>query len=161
MTTTRFRKRSKSERRGAVTVEFAVVAPVFLVLLLGLSEASHLIETQSMMESAAREGARLAAMDRQDLEYSKNQSTNQKISSDVLNILSSCGLPKNKIKVSITEVDDSSQQFDLDDPANDLRLFQLQVELPYSDINKFEVPGAEKYTLGARVVFRNSRAAKN
>lgn len=48
-------------REGVAAVELALVAPVLVVLLLGLWEVGRMIELQQILSNAAREGARLAA----------------------------------------------------------------------------------------------------
>ncbi len=49
------------ERRGVAAVEFAFVAPLLFVMLLGLWEVGRLIHLQQTLSNAAREGARVAA----------------------------------------------------------------------------------------------------
>lgn len=48
--------------RGQSTVEFALVLPVALVLLLGLVQIGVALTTQIQLENAARQGARAAAL---------------------------------------------------------------------------------------------------
>lgn len=48
--------------RGAAAVEFALVAPVLLLLLLGIIELSKVYNAQSTLSAAAREGARVMAL---------------------------------------------------------------------------------------------------
>lgn len=45
-------------RRGATVVEFAVVAPVFFILVFGLIEFSRMVMCHQVLTSAAREAAR-------------------------------------------------------------------------------------------------------
>lgn len=47
--------------RGVAAVEFAVVAPILVGVLLGLWELGRLIQLQQILSNAAREGARVAA----------------------------------------------------------------------------------------------------
>ena len=51
----------RSERGNAV-VEFALVLPILLLVLFGISEFGRMIMTTNMLHTAAREGARLAAV---------------------------------------------------------------------------------------------------
>jgi hypothetical protein len=53
----------RRNRRGAAVVEFAVVAPVFFLLIFGMIEFGQAIMIQQMMTNAAREGARYAVLD--------------------------------------------------------------------------------------------------
>ena len=47
--------------RGQTLVEFALVLPVFLLIVFGLIDVGRLVYTNSALSQAAREGARLAA----------------------------------------------------------------------------------------------------
>ena len=53
----------RRNRQGASAVEFALVAPVFVVMVFGLIEFGRAIMVQQVMTNAAREGARLAILD--------------------------------------------------------------------------------------------------
>jgi len=48
-------------RRAAAAVEFAVVLPLLVVVLIGVWEVGRLIQLQQIMNNAARDGARLAS----------------------------------------------------------------------------------------------------
>ena len=50
-----------------MAVEFAIVAPVLLAIVLGVIQLGRAFEMQNMLEVAAREGARFASMDRDEL----------------------------------------------------------------------------------------------
>jgi Flp pilus assembly protein TadG len=52
-----------AKRRGAAVVEFAIVAPVLLLLLLGMIECGRMIMVQQSITTAAREGARTAIVE--------------------------------------------------------------------------------------------------
>lgn len=49
-------------RRGAAAVEFAIVAPVFFLLALGLVEVGRMVMLQHALTNAAREGCRAAGL---------------------------------------------------------------------------------------------------
>ncbi|MEX0818548.1 MAG: TadE family protein [Pirellulaceae bacterium] len=51
------------KQRGAAAVEFAVVAPVFVLLLFGMIEYGRMVMVQQMLTNATREGARRAVLD--------------------------------------------------------------------------------------------------
>jgi Flp pilus assembly protein TadG len=53
--------RLRSER-GAAAVEFAIVAPMMIFLLLGIVEFSKVMLVQSSLSAAAREGARAVTL---------------------------------------------------------------------------------------------------
>src|SRR3974390_1590511 len=52
-----------ARRRGASAVEFAVVAPFFFLLVLGLIEFGRALMVQHMLNNAARIGARVATIE--------------------------------------------------------------------------------------------------
>ncbi|OHB66707.1 MAG: hypothetical protein A2V70_09425 [Planctomycetes bacterium RBG_13_63_9] len=151
------RTRKRRARDGAVAVEFAFLAPVLLALVLGVAEASRLLDAQNRLATATREGARLAAMDRDDV-LGEGQSTNEKIDADIRNFLDACGMPGDAATITISDVDDPDTPFDLDDPANDLELFRVRVELPYSSVTMVDVPVMNEIHLVSELVFRNARA---
>ena len=53
---------SKTKERGAVAVEFALLAPVLVMLLLGITEFGRAYNIQISLSSAAREGVRVMAI---------------------------------------------------------------------------------------------------
>ena len=53
---------SKTSERGAVAVEFALLAPVLVMLLLGIMEFGRAYNAQVTLSSAAREGVRVMAI---------------------------------------------------------------------------------------------------
>ena len=55
--------RSRAVRRGVAAVEFAVIAPVFVVMLLGIIETGRAVMVQQVITNAAREGARVGVFD--------------------------------------------------------------------------------------------------
>jgi Flp pilus assembly protein TadG len=144
-------------RRGAVAVEFAAVAPVLLAVVVGLTELSRVYNVQNTLETAAREGARFAAMDRTGL-MQEGQTANTKLIADVKNFLASSGINKNDVTVSVVDAV-TGATFDLDDVDNDLRLFQIRISVPYTKIAY--TPTAKHYNntnLSTTLTFRNGRA---
>ena len=53
----------RRNRRGAALVEFAVVVPVFFLMVFGMIEFGRAIMVQQVLTNAAREGARVAVLD--------------------------------------------------------------------------------------------------
>jgi Flp pilus assembly protein TadG len=148
-------RRNSRGRRGAVSVEMALVAPIFVAIIAGLAQVSRIVDAQTQLTTAARLGARLATMDRSDL-LAPGQTTSQKITQEVRTFLNASGLPGNNADVVVVDPGDHSTPFDLDNPANDMRLFELRVELPYADVSGLT---SETWTMSAKVVFRNVRSA--
>ena len=53
---------SRASERGAVAVEFAILAPILIMLLLGIMEFGRAYNVQITLSNAAREGARVMAI---------------------------------------------------------------------------------------------------
>ena len=54
------RRRRSADHRGQALVEFALVIPIFLVLLVGLFDLGRAVFAYNTLTNAAREGARIA-----------------------------------------------------------------------------------------------------
>jgi len=54
---------NRRKRTGAAAVEFALVAPVFFLLVLGMVEVGRAVMVQQVLTNASREGARRAVLD--------------------------------------------------------------------------------------------------
>ena len=55
------RKKLRDER-GASAVEFGLIVPILIVLVLGIIEFGHAFQVQGTLSAAAREGARAMAL---------------------------------------------------------------------------------------------------
>jgi hypothetical protein len=53
----------RRNRRAAAAVEFALVAPVFFLLVFGMIEYGRMVMVQQVITNASREGARIAVLD--------------------------------------------------------------------------------------------------
>jgi Flp pilus assembly protein TadG len=53
----------RKKRRGAAAVEFALIAPLFMLMVLGMIEVGRAIMVQQILTNASREGARRAVLD--------------------------------------------------------------------------------------------------
>ena len=69
-------KKFIKSRKGQAAVEFALVLPIFIILVFGIMEFSRLWETVSVLTSAAREGARVAAVTAPDVTAATNAAQN-------------------------------------------------------------------------------------
>ncbi|MFA4995025.1 MAG: TadE family protein [Bdellovibrionales bacterium] len=86
----RFRSRAscrRAARRGAFAPEFALIAPVFFLLLMGVIELCLMEGAQQMLESAAYNTSRLAKTGF----VAENQTQAETINQILVNILSSYG----------------------------------------------------------------------
>lgn len=54
--------RGETGERGAVAVEFALIFPVLIVILLGIVEFGSVLNAQLLVTAAAREGARTMSL---------------------------------------------------------------------------------------------------
>jgi Flp pilus assembly protein TadG len=57
------RRGSRRGERGAAVVEFALVVPLLLLLVLGIAEFGRAYNVQSIISGAAREGVRTMALE--------------------------------------------------------------------------------------------------
>ncbi len=78
------RRPSRRDRRGAALVEFAVVVPVFFLVVWGILEFSRVMMAETNLAHAAHVGARAAALDGAQV---------SDVTSAVNGCLSSAGLP--------------------------------------------------------------------
>jgi Flp pilus assembly protein TadG len=53
----------RRKRQGAAAVEFAIVAPLFFLMVFGMIEFGRAIMVQQVLTNASREGARVAVLD--------------------------------------------------------------------------------------------------
>jgi hypothetical protein len=150
-------KSKRPERQGVVAVEFAIVAPILVAITFGLIELGRAFEMQNMLEVAAREGARFASMDRDGL-LDPGESATDKLIEDVKTFLDSNGIAAEDVLVEVRDYENPDQDFDLDDPANDLKLFEVKVTVDWSDVSVMPVSSGSDHPMSATVVFRNGRA---
>jgi len=62
-TTARRRASFGRRRRGAAVVEFAIVAPIFFLMVFGMIEFGRMVMVHQLLVGAVREGARQAVVD--------------------------------------------------------------------------------------------------
>ena len=74
-------------RQGAAAVEFALIAPLFFFLVLGMIELGRAVMVQQVLTNASREGARMAILD----DPQPNQS--QRIKNFLKDYLAAAGIP--------------------------------------------------------------------
>jgi hypothetical protein len=75
----------------------------------------------------------------------------------VKNFLASAGINKNDVTVTIVDAE-TGATFDLDDPDNDLRLFELSISVPYSKVAYSPAKHYQASNLTTTLTFRNGRA---
>lgn len=151
------RRVARSHRRGAVAMEFALVAPFLVAVVLAMLELGRSFEVQQILDAAVREGARLGAMDRDGL-LAENQTSNDKIEDDIRNFLTASGLPGNLAQIAITDPDDDTAAFNLDDTDNMYQLFRIRLKMPYAAIRVVPAKWLTDEFMTSQVVFRNARS---
>ena len=141
------------------TVEFAVIAPLFLTLLLGSVEMGRALDFATRLTSAVREGGRLAAMDLGGLELN-GATANEKVVQDIKNMLAASGLSPDDVTISITHAEGPNEgdEFDLTDRDNYLELFRISAELDYSTVAVTPLHHRAGRNIVSSLVFRKGRS---
>jgi Flp pilus assembly protein TadG len=91
MAVSRIFKKNRPDRREASAVEFACVAPIFFMLVLGIIEFGRMMSVQEIRIDAAREGGRVAVV---------AGSTDTDVQTAITNHLSAAGISANSWSVS-------------------------------------------------------------
>lgn len=133
----RMRARSKSanNRRGAAAVEFAIIAPVFFMLVIGFIELGRGLMVQQVLTNASRVGAREA------VSLHTSTSEVQTVATDYAEGISVPG-------VTVTVTPDPS-----DVPAGEN--VTVTVSIPYADVSWVPAPWfMTNTTLSANSVMR-------
>lgn len=60
-------------RYGAAAVEFAVVAPIFIALLMGVLEYGRAVQVKQVLTNASREGARVLTLQESTVETAREK----------------------------------------------------------------------------------------
>ena len=93
------KSRPSNRRRGAAAVEFAMFAPVFVILIMGTLGATQAMSTLTVMSEAVREGGRLGANDWTGV-LPAGMTPNMKVEQDVRAFLSASGVDPTGLQVS-------------------------------------------------------------
>lgn len=126
-------------RRGVAAVEFAVVAPVLFLFVLGLIELSRGLMVQSLLGNAARTGVRIGVVD---------GTTTSQITTVVTNVLSSQGVSGASTTVEVNDaVVDAST-------ANSGDEITVLVSVPVSSVTWLPVPAYLKGSISAQYTMR-------
>jgi Flp pilus assembly protein TadG len=139
-------QRRSRPRRGIAAVELAVVAPLVLVLLVGLLEVGRLVQVNAIVCNAAREGARKA---------STGANTFTDVQTTVSNYLTNAGITNQSgLTVTVYNVSqgNSGPQFN---PSQAITLDQLQitVTLPYTNVQLMQFSSAPTTVISAQAVW--------
>lgn len=117
------------QRRGAAVVEFALVAPLFFLLVFGVVEFGQAFMVSQLLNSAAREGARVAVA---------SGSTNAEVEAAVRDVIDrSTTANSGDVTVTITVTPEPGNP----DPANNVAnankrdLCTIDVQVAFSDVS--------------------------
>jgi Flp pilus assembly protein TadG len=86
----------RKKRGGTAAVEFAVVAPVFFLLVFGMIEFGRMVMVQQIITNASREGARLAVLD-------STTPIHDEVVTQVSNYLANAGINGASVDINPTE----------------------------------------------------------
>lgn len=111
----------RKKRLGVAAVEFAVVAPLFFLLLLGMIEIGRMVMVQQVITNASREGARIAVLD---------GTTTTDVMNAVGTYLSSGGVRN----ATVTIAPDPPSQAGYDEPVT------VTVRVPFSQVSWLPTP---------------------
>ncbi len=112
---------STTPRRGVAAVELAFIMPFILTLLLSLWEVGRMIEIQSILSNAAREGARQAAT---------GNFTNAQVQTIVTNYLTAAGIPTTNVVVGVSDLTSGTDV----SKAVYLDQVQVNVSIPFGSV---------------------------
>jgi Flp pilus assembly protein TadG len=112
-------KKIQPERRGAAIVEFAVIAPILVFLLVGTLEISRGIMVKQVLNDAARRACRTAILP---------SGSNSKITSDVTSVLTDNNLTPSDATIKV-QVNDATADAST---AKQYDKVSVQISIPVS-----------------------------
>jgi Flp pilus assembly protein TadG len=145
-------------RRGAATVEMALVVPLFITLTMGTIQTGMQITAAQTLTTSLREAGRLATMDYSS-RLQSGQTINEKVIRDIQNFLTAERIDGSKVTITITHADGNAagSSFDLSSSANDLSMFKIHAVVPYSAISSVTFFPHLNSTISASVVYRKGK----
>jgi Flp pilus assembly protein TadG len=147
------------DRHGSATVEFAIIAPLFVALFMGMLQAGTNFGVSQQLYSSLRQAGRLATQDFSE-KLQNGQTANAKVIADIKNQLKANGIDAANVTVAITHASGAAagSNFNLQDANNDLKYFKLTVTVPYSAVNKNGFLPNNVSNLTASIVFRKGKS---
>jgi Flp pilus assembly protein TadG len=113
----------RRKRQGAAAVEFAIVAPVFFLMIFGMIEFGRAVMVKQVLTNASREGARLAVLD---------GSTVSTVKTKVASYMSGAGIPGSTSADVDVPTDPTTAKYG--DPIT------VTVHVPYNRVSWLPVP---------------------
>ncbi len=108
-------RRRAARRRGAAVVEFAVVLPLLLTVLFGIIEYGWVFMVRQTLQTAAREGARLAVLQTSVSPYAN-------VLTRVSNVMQPTGLTTYEVTMSHATAANPVETITVTVPYNDVSL---------------------------------------
>jgi Flp pilus assembly protein TadG len=113
----------RSNRKGVAAVEFAVVAPLFFLLVFGMIEFGRAVMVQQIITNASREGARLAVLD---------GSTGTEVKTAVVTYMQRAAITITADKVTVTPTEPGTAAYG--EPVT------VAVAIPFSQVSWLPTP---------------------
>lgn len=144
-----------ASRRGVAAVEAAVIMPMLIMLVMGTIEIGTALRASTIMQSAVRQAGRLVNTDWRDL-VGPGETPDAKLVRDLRNFVTASGLPGDQLVISVTHAEGESvgQNFDLQDPENQLQLINITIALDYSEVSLFPSRYMGGTSLSATLIMR-------
>ena len=97
-------RRPATGRKGAVALEFALILPIFMMLMLGIIECGQVMSSEELITNATREGARLAGLGGSTMGTGSSTGANE-VNYRIRSYLSSGGIAPSTATITITDLD--------------------------------------------------------
>lgn len=127
------RNAHRKRRRGAVVVEFAVIAPLLIMILMGIMEYGYVFLVQQSLTNAAREGCRIAVL--------QSTTSDDTINARIAELMSAAGV--DNYTVVLTHADPAG------DPTE-----RIEISVPYDSVSLTGFFGSKAYNLQGRCSMR-------
>jgi Flp pilus assembly protein TadG len=111
----------RRQRRGAAAVEFAIVAPVFFLLVFGMIEYGRMVMVEQVLTNASREGARIGVLD-----PPTGQTSLPLVTSTINTYLAAAGIT-NGVTISTTPTEPSTATYG--------QSVTVKVSVPFSNVS--------------------------
>jgi hypothetical protein len=121
---------SKKSERGQSLVEFALILPLFMIVLFGIMEFGRLWEMSNLITSASREGARVAAISGSSQSQAINAAQHVLSAANIDDATVTVSGPNSESEVSVT------------------------VTLPYTPLTGSIIPGLDNFSISRSTIMR-------
>lgn len=119
----KLRRSSRRVRRGAAVVEFAIVAPIFVLFVFGMIEYGRMVMVQQVLTNASREGARVAVLE---------GATRDEVLDAVIDYCTASRVPITATNITLTPTDPATAGFG--DPVT------VSLQVPFTEVSWLPSP---------------------